>query len=259
MNAHAVIGPEKARRKKAPATLAPAASLAGMRLWKDAPGDAGPDPQKPGCLAEPAPATAATTPLAAPPPHVVPLAEPAQPLPDTALVPPPLPPEAIAPEFTVADGGIEPHVSPFPQRARDARRKDSDILGYWARIRGDRPMPAWKDLDQNQIAYFWPNSFLLACVSRGDHAPPMIARASRIVDDDGLADRSGDFEFTAPMVSWIVRVSRDVATVAAPLDDHWTFPTASGAWMKCDLIAMPLSETGERVDAVLCHVKQAGA
>jgi hypothetical protein len=253
MNAPAVIKAARSRPKKAASALAPAASLAGMRLWKDVADDVRVDPAKPGCL----PASIdATEPTAAPDfaadavpaavPQVVsgPVAEAIE----TAAEAPIL--------VVVAEGGLEPHVSPFPQRTRDERRKDSDILGYWARIRGDRAMPAWKDLDQNQIAYFWPNSFLMACISRGDHAPPMVARATRIIDDDGVADRSADLAFTAAMVSWIVRVSLDVATVAAPLDDRWTFPTESGEWMQCDLMAMPLSDTGRRVDHVLCHVKR---
>jgi hypothetical protein len=155
----------------------------------------------------------------------------------------------------IIEGGLERHVSPYPQRARDGRRCNSDILGYWARIRGDRAMPAWSDLDANQIAFFWPNSFLLACVFRGDHLPPMISRATRITDDDGLADRSRDIAFTPDMVGWIVRVSADVAAKKVPLDETWTFATASGDWMTCNLVAMPLGTNG-RVEHVLCHVRR---
>ncbi len=247
MNAQAAIAKSASQPAGVTARAAPAASLAGLRLWKDE------DAAVPASSAALAPAPLVPALQATPTQATVPPAEHnLDALTDASGDEAESAPMAV----TIAEGGLPKHVSPYPQRARDESRRDSDILGYWARIRGDRDMPAWRDLDQNQIAFFWPNSFLMACISRGERGRPMISRATRVVDDDGMADRSADIPFTAAMVSWIVRVSLDVASIGSPLDDSRTFLTESGEPLAFDLIALPLSETGARVDAVLCHLKR---
>ncbi|MEZ5669746.1 MAG: hypothetical protein R3F55_20365 [Alphaproteobacteria bacterium] len=258
----------RAATKGATSQKAPAASLSGMRLWK-ADGQETAAAAKPGMLtglaapaaeAEPAPAR---TPLAlvadAPRPTLTPVVVSWQEalaggLP--VLTVDPADHENLAPHPTVmlVEGGLPEHVSPFPQRARDESRRDSDILGYWARIAGARPMPAWRDLDANQIAYFWPNSFLLAC-KRGNHGRPLISRATRIVDNDGMADRSADIAFTPQMVAWIVRVSLDVARVGEPLGQDKRFVGPTGHDLDCEMVALPLGEEDGTVSHVLCHVK----
>ena len=263
MNAQAVMKADAVRKSEAAKQPAPAASLAGMRLWKE---PAQGESVKQDCLAtrpetqETAPEVSALLGYETVDPITVPLA--LKPVPDVhadasedLATPVIAEPEIAAEELVITEGGLPPHVSSYPQRARDERRKDSDILGYWARIRGEREMPAWTDLDQNQIAYFWPNSFLLSCISRNDRGTPMISRATRIVDNDGLADRSADLEFTPPMVSWIMRLSFDVASMAMPLIDTHVFRNEEGERMTCELVALPLSQSDDRVDHVLCHVK----
>lgn len=265
MNAQSVMTADTTRKGEAAKQPAPAASLAGMRLWKEpTEGKAA----KPDCLiglpkAEPElPSVSVLLGCETVDPITVPMPMPIEPaveaqadVAEDVSVPTSTDSELTAESLEIAEGGLPPHVSPYPQRARDERRKDSDILGYWARIRGERDMPAWTDLDQNQIAYFWPNSFLLSCVSRNDRGTPMISRATRIVDNDGVADRSADIAFTPAMVSWIMRLSFDVASMGMPLIDTHVFRNEEGERLTCELVAMPLSQADDRVDYVLCHVK----
>lgn len=257
---------------KSATQAAPAGPPVGIRLWKDRaaePGDTADGPAPEEAAAEPGeapsrggrsflyrtdiefgpgPAPVAETPAVAPPPAPPPVeAVPVEPAPEADE---PTPPVAIAQD------DLPDHASPFPQRARDNRRRNSNILGYWARIKGDRPMPAWHDLDKNQIAFFWPNSFLLACDPRSSRGKPVISRATRIADNDGMADRGADIAFTAPMVAWILKLSAAVVGEARPLTDNHVFKTEDGQVLDCHLIALPLSGTDGQVDHVLCHVKR---
>ena len=158
------------------------------------------------------------------------------------------------PVVMLVDGGLPTHVSPYPQRARDERRRDSDIIGYWLRIAGEREMPEWRDLDADQIAFFWPNSFLLDC-KRGSHGRPLISSATRIVDSDGLADRKADITFTPPMVASIVRVSMELLESGEPQGQTIVFKRDEGEPIRCEVIALPLGGDTGRIDHVLCHVK----
>ncbi len=146
--------------------------------------------------------------------------------------------------------------APEPQR-RDDLGKDSDIYSYWCRIKAGRKLPAWRDLDANQIAFHWPNSFLLAC--RGNGGPGQtaaIAGATRITDTDGTADGNADIAITTPMIEWIVNLSTDVAERARPLWDEQIFSSAAGVTLSCEVIAMPLGEDGGTVDHILCHLRR---
>lgn len=252
----AVGAPSRAKKR---AARAPAASLAGMRLWKGPAEDATADPHKPGCLAGLAgatdPAPAAASPSAMNPSAVSASRE----APSEATEPHgqgPDAPDSTSAPIAIAEGGLEPHVSPYKHRARAETRRDSDILGYWDRIRGDRAMPAWRDLDQDQIAYFWPNSFLFECRGREHGGRPIILKATRVIDRDGLADRGADIAFTPPMVTWLLGVGVDVIEVESPLDGRHTFRTETGERESFEVIAMPLSADGEYIDHVLCHVKR---
>ena len=83
-----------------------------------------------------------------------------------------------------------------------------------------------------------------------------ILKATRVTDNDGLADRGHDIAFTPPMVSWILGVGVDVIEVESPLDGHHTFRREDGERDTFDIIAMPLSADDRHIDHVLCHVKR---
>lgn len=272
----------------APASAAPPAPT-GTVTWlpeRTAPsteGAAGPA-ERPATPAPPAAEAArAPTPAEAPAPAVAPELTPANAAPAAAATstpeappaaPPPLPAtpaEPVAATAPPAALAVPAPIAPIPAapipaapttpavRSLQRTRLNADIHGYWNRLRQTRPFPAWHEMNVGEIAFYWPNSFLLSCDggpgdSRGG---AMISRAVRVVDPDFGQDTGGtaEIKFTQPMIEWILSIGREVARFGQPVRDSERFDTPGGA-ATYQVIAMPLGDDPRRVDRILCHVRR---
>ena len=195
-----------------------------------------------------APDTADASSAAPAPPPV------SEPVEAEAVVPPPAEP--------ADDGGpdhaevIPEQAPPPPLRRRVRKPGNADIYGYWARMRDGRRFPSWADMDPAEIAYHWPNCFLLTCERSAEQRRSVIARATRVTSPDVTGNPLLEIAFSGAMIDWVLKVGREVIEFGQPLRDSETFDSASRA-PTYRIIALPLSERQTAIDHILCWVSRA--
>jgi hypothetical protein len=144
--------------------------------------------------------------------------------------------------------------APAAAPARAAVRLPPDIFGYWTKLRQGRRFPAWDDVDREEVAQRWPNSFVLAC-DGGDGSPARIGRAARVGGDEA-AGRQHALPLSEPVIEWILATGRDVARYGEAIRDEEVFDSPRGR-AGYRIVAVPLSDDQRRIDHILCHVSRA--
>ena len=133
-------------------------------------------------------------------------------------------------------------------------RLPPDIFGYWTKLRQGRRFPAWRDVDREEVARRWPNSFVLAC-DGGDGSPARIGCAARVGGDEELG-REHALPLSEPVIEWILATGRDVARYGEAIRDEEVFDSPRGR-AGYRIVAVPLSDDQRRIDHILCHVSRA--
>ena len=172
--------------------------------------------------------------------------------------------EGVAPPQTEQVDAEEPaHAEPIPEqtpppplRRRIRKPGNADIYGYWARLRDGRRFPSWADMDPSEIAYHWPNCFLLTCERSVEQRRSVIARATRVASVEVPANPIVEIAFSGAMIDWVLKVGREVIDFGQPLRDSETFDGTSGA-PTYRIMALPLSERQTAIDHILCWVSRA--
>lgn len=185
-----------------------------------------------------------------------PPAPPPAPEPAVAEAAVPLPAEPADEDGTAHAEIIPEQAAPPPLRRRVRKPGNADIYGYWARMRDGRRFPSWADMDPAEIAYHWPNCFLLTCERSAEQRRSVIARATRVTSPETPANPLLEIAFSGAMVDWVLKVGREVIEFGQPLRDSETFDSASRA-PTYRIIALPLSERQTAIDHILCWVSRA--
>jgi len=134
----------------------------------------------------------------------------------------------------------------------DQTNESSDLIAYWARLRGPRRYPTSKEIDTKMVSFFWPFSILFKVSDGGE-----TIEIERSIDpmssfQGGLARATG--EDGAPqfaLTEWIVSVARNAAVQREPVTATTQIP---GPDMNRSYkgIAVPFSD-GDTIDHVLAH------
>jgi len=134
----------------------------------------------------------------------------------------------------------------------DQTNETSDLVSYWARLRGPRRYPSCAEIDHKMVSFFWPFSILFRITDGGE-----TIEIERSIDPissfrGGLARATDDDD--APqfaLTEWIVSVARNAAFQRQPVVATTTIPgpyenrTYRG-------VAVPFAEA-EAIDHVLAH------
>jgi hypothetical protein len=135
-----------------------------------------------------------------------------------------------------------------PDQTNDA----SDLISYWARLRGPRRFPTSKEIDAKMVSFFWPFSILFKVSDGGE-----TIEIERSIDplssfQGGLARATGDDG--APqfaLTEWIVSVARHAAVQREPVTATTQIP-GPFANRSYKGVAVPFSD-GDIIDHVLAH------
>ena len=163
--------------------------------------------------------------------------EPEPEVPELLLLPPTPEPTQLAfdelpPEMA------EPTDAEVPATEAESRE---DILDYWDGVRGARELPTLDDLDREHIAATWPNTLLVAVEAA---ELPRITR---------LGENSGEIEYTAMVLDWIMARGRHSAKRGEPMEEDKRFAVASGG-ARYRLLLLPLGSDDGKSDHVLCQL-----
>ena len=134
----------------------------------------------------------------------------------------------------------------------DQSNDSSDLVSYWARLRGPRRYPTSKEIDTKIVSFFWPFSILFKVTDGGE-----TIEIERSIDplssfQGGLARATDDED--APqfaLTEWIVSVARHAAMQREPVHATTVIPgpfenrTYRG-------VAVPFAD-GDTIDHVLAH------
>lgn len=130
--------------------------------------------------------------------------------------------------------------------------ESSDLVAYWARLRGPRRFPTCQEIDQKIVSFFWPFSILFKVSDGGE-----TIEIERSIDplssfQGGLARATNDE--AAPqfaLTEWIVSVARNAALQREPVTATTQIPGPADNRTYRG-VAVPFSD-GDTIGHVLAH------
>jgi len=134
----------------------------------------------------------------------------------------------------------------------DQSNDSSDLVAYWARLRGQRRFPAYSELDRKMISFFWPFSILFKVSDAGKNIEIDSSIDPVSSFRGGLAPATSDGD--APqfaLTEWILEVARNAADEGQPVNAN-TMISGPFEHRNYRGVAVPLGDS-DTVDHVLAH------
>jgi hypothetical protein len=128
------------------------------------------------------------------------------------------------------------------------------LFDYWQRLRGDRAMPARRDIDPTDIPSLLANVLVTEIVDPAGTYRFRLA-GTGIRDMAGVevtGKRLDEILEPGPYFDYLVSIHKDVAAAARPLFTRTAVTTREGTILRTTgRLVMPLSSDGETVDALI--------
>lgn len=139
-------------------------------------------------------------------------------------------------------------------RAQLASRGQRQLFDYWLQAAGDRAMPARADLDPLKVPRLLPNLGLID-LRQGLDAGLFRLAGTRLRDIYGreITGRRLSDVFSGRRAAYWQRIHARVAEEGLPAHGQVRGPAAGRDHVVLCWLRLPLSDSGGRVDRILCH------
>lgn len=144
--------------------------------------------------------------------------------------------------------------SPASPDGLEMHPKLHDLYDYWNRLRGDRSMPARRDIDPTDIPALLPNVLVTEIVDpAGIYRFRLAGTGIRdIAGVEVTGKRLDEVLDPGPYFDYLVSIHKDVAAEKRPLFTRTAVTSQNGAVLRTTgRLVMPLSSDGETVDALI--------
>ena len=136
------------------------------------------------------------------------------------------------------------------------RRTQAQLVEYWTRLRGGRPVPARSDLETREIEANWPDSMLLRCRAGSGALQPEQSFGGMSAPEPSWPPNAKEANGVEPsplMLQWLLSLAQEAVRDGAPVRDNEAFPGKHKA-IRYHGVALPFGEDRSKIDHVLCHV-----
>lgn len=140
------------------------------------------------------------------------------------------------------------------------RHTQAQLVDYWTRLRGSRPIPTISDLETREIEANWPDSILLRCRAGSDALQPEQTFRGLSNPEPSWppsGEEADGVELSPLMLQWLLSLAQEVVSDGVPVQDGEAFPGKLRA-IRYHGVALPFGEDQSKIDHVLCHVRREG-
>ena len=134
------------------------------------------------------------------------------------------------------------------------RRVSEMLMGYWNKLRGDRPVPEERELDLEEVDEFWDSCFMIELTYRGserDYKYSYIGPSVKDAHGDDLTGKEVYNHLIAPYTEMLISKFEVVVEDLQPVQDESEFVNLRGELVRYRQCLVPLGGVDGQIGFIM--------